>query len=370
MDLLEAQGLKMWQPEAGIESEHPITTRILTNRATYGAFLDELDRQIKRARNDIRALEAQGNSVLVEVHWNGISSYAGITLVEMFYRDAENPETVLWVGDAEQGFTQFGVGDISAFMSSLPGEPPIHYLEPGRLVYLDDPRDNFARGMHIVDSEGRVMLFWDPLSSNFTLWRKLDANRHILVNGFNKTLFGFSEEELGLLWEAFVWLELGLDDASQMFAPEVSIMSTDLPEWAAGSANRGVIRINPSSFMSLRPNNVVPRQIDVIWLASLLVHEMAHLNQPGECSPDYAATQGMTFEDYGLWVETGPGQAYEQEARFLESLLALRNEAKDLIIVDTMVREPLERHTTFIRGVLGQAVFPDGQVVITCADEN
>ena len=360
----------MWQPVAGIESEHPISTKILINRATYGAFLDELDRQIERAKNDISALETQGNGVLVEVHWNGISSYAGNTLVEMFYRDAENPETVLWVGDAEQGFTQLEVGDISAFMTSLPGEVPIYYLEPGRLVYLDDPRDDFARGMHIVDSEGRVMLFWDPSSSNFALWRKLDANRHILVNGLDKTLFGFSEEELGLLWETFVWIELGLEDASHMFAPEVSIMSTDLPEWAAGSANFGVIRINPSSFMSLQPNNATPRQVDVIWLASLLVHEMAHINQPGECSPEYAATQGMTFEEYGLWVETGPGQAYEQEVLFIESLLDLRNEADDLIIADTMVREILERHTTFIRGALGKAAFPDGQVVITCADEN
>lgn len=367
-DLLEAYGLTPWQPEAGIESEHPITPEILANRVTYGALLDELDRQIELARADVRALEAQGDRVLVEVHWNGISSYSGNIQVEVFYRDAEEPETALWIGDAEQGFFRLDVHDLSTVIESLPGEAPNIWRGPGHVVYLDNPKDEWARGMHVVDAEGRAVVFLDPEDGAFVLWRGITAYRKKLVDGFDKFIYGFSEEELDLLWEAFIWVDLGLEDAVRRFAPVVSIRRTDLPLWVAGLAGRGDIRIDPLSFSIYRSTIDAPRQADVLWLAGLIVHEAAHLNQPGECSPEYAATQGMTFEEYGLYLETGPGQAYEQEVLFLERLLDLGGVDGNFMIADPLVREILEFNIEYTRGALGQATFPDGEPVPTCAN--
>ncbi len=148
----------------------------------------------------------------------------------------------------------------------------------------------------------------------------------------------------------------------------VSIRRTDLPLWVAGLAGRGDIRIDPSSFSIYRSTIDAPRQADVLWLAGLIVHEAAHLNQPGECSLEYAATQGMTFEEYGLYLETGPGQAYEQEVLFLERLLDLGGVDGSFMIADPVVREILEFNIEYTRGALGQATFPDGELVPTCAN--
>jgi hypothetical protein len=121
-------------------------------------------------------------------------------------------------------------------------------------------------------------------------------------------------------------------------------------------------------FTEMRDFHNAPRQADVLWIATILVHEAAHMNQSGECTPEYAASQGMSFADYGLFIETGPGQAYEQEAEFLERILNAMDEDGNLLLTDPTVRGTVQGILAYSRGALGQAVFPDGQPVSTCAN--
>ena len=121
-------------------------------------------------------------------------------------------------------------------------------------------------------------------------------------------------------------------------------------------------------FTFLRDNVDSPRQADVLWIAAILVHEAVHINQPGECSPQYAATQGMSFEEYGLFVETGPGQAYEQEVRFIERTLAFKDSAGNRMVRDSQVRAIINEVNEYYASALGRASFADGVPVPTCAN--
>ena len=82
--LLEEHELELWDV-AG--EAHPITAEILNNEATYGAVLDELQATLQRAEDDVRAIEAGGGTVFVELRWNGASSYSNTTEIEVFYRE-------------------------------------------------------------------------------------------------------------------------------------------------------------------------------------------------------------------------------------------------------------------------------------------
>ena len=106
----------------------------------------------------------------------------------------------------------------------------------------------------------------------------------------------------------------------------------------------------------------------MLWIAGLIVHEAAHVNQPGECTPDYAAAQGMSLKEFALFRETGEGQAYDQEVQFLENLLELNRQSGNTLIPNSEVRDNLASNAKFIQGAIGKAVFPNGEFVPTCAE--
>ncbi len=83
-DVLASYGLERWIPEGGDTSQNPITPDVLSNPATYGAFLDELDDRLKVAKLDVEKIASQGDRALVEVYWNGVSSYSEGTEVDIF----------------------------------------------------------------------------------------------------------------------------------------------------------------------------------------------------------------------------------------------------------------------------------------------
>ncbi len=366
-DILASYGLERWIPEGGDTSQNPITPDILSNPATYGAFLDELDDRLKDAKLDVDKITSQGNHALVEVHWNGVSSYSEGTEVDIFYRGVDDPAASLWISDEQGGFSLFEVDDLEPYIDSLPADAPIEWTNPGRLSYFDDPWDNLANGLHIIDAEGRAIALWDRERSSIESWMKVSPHRYKIVNGMDVDYFGFSEDQLDVIWEALAWINLDEGNVKELFEVVVSVRTTDLPAWIAGVAGRGDIRVDPLMFTYMRDIYDAPRQADVLWIAALLVHEAVHINQPGECSQQYAATQGMSFEEYGLFVETGPGQAYEQEVRFIERTLALKDPAGNRMVRDSQVREIIRQVNEYYESALGRAFFDDGVPVPTCA---
>ncbi len=366
-DILASYGLERWIPEGGDTSQNPITPDILSNPATYGAFLDELDDRLKDAKLDVEKIASQGNHALVEVHWNGVSSYSEGTEVDIFYRGVDDPAASLWISDEQGGFSLFEVDDLEPYIDSLPADAPIEWTNPGRFSYYDDPWDNLANGLHIIDAEGRAIALWDRERSSIESWMKVSPHRYKIVNGMDVDYFGFSEDQLDVIWEALAWINLDEGNVKELFEVVVSVRTTDLPAWIAGVAGRGDVRIDPTMFTFLRDNVDSPRQADVLWIAAILVHEAVHINQPGECSPQYAATQGMSFEEYGLFVETGPGQAYEQEVRFIERTLALKDSEGNRMVRESQVREIIRQVNEYYESTLGRAFFDDGVPVPTCA---
>jgi hypothetical protein len=367
-DVLESYGLERWIPEGGDTSQNPITPNVLSNPATYGAFLDELDDRLKIAKLDVEKIASQGDRALVEVYWNGVSSYSEGTEVDIFYRGVDDPAASLWIRDEQGKFSLFEVNDLTSYLESLPADAPIEGTNPGRLSFVNDPWDNLANGLHIIDAEGRAIALWDRERSSIEPWMKVSPHRYKIVNGMDVDYFGFSEDQLDVIWEALAWINLDEGNVKELFEVVVSVRTTDLPEWIAGVAGRGDVRIDPTMFTFLRDNINAPRQADVLWIAAILVHEAVHINQPGECSPQYAATQGMSFEEYGLFVETGPGQAYEQEVRFIERTLALKDSAGNRMVRDSQVRTIINEVNEYYASALGRASFADGVPVPTCAN--
>jgi len=367
-DILVSYGLERWIPEGGDTSQNPITPDVLTNPATYGAFLDELDDRLKDAKLDVEKIASQGDRALVEVYWNGVSSYSEGTEVDIYYRGVDDPAASLWIRNDQGEFTLFEVGDLAPYIDTLPDEAPIEWTNPGRLSYFDDPWDNLANGLHIIDAEGRAIALWDRERGSIESWMKVSPHRYKIVNGMDVDYFGFSEDQLDVIWEALAWINLDEGNVKDLFEVVVSVRTTDLPAWIAGVAGRGDVRVDPTMFTFLRDNIDSPRQADVLWIAAILVHEAVHINQPGECSPQYAATQGMSFEEYGLFMETGPGQAYEQEVRFIERTLALKDSTGNRMVRDSQVREIIREVNEYYASVLGRAFFADGIPVTTCAN--
>ncbi len=347
---------------------HPITTEILNNEATYGAVLDELQATLQRAEDDVKAIEAGGGTVFVELRWNGASSYSDSTEIEVFYRDAQDPDHRIWIEDSDSTFITISADDVSVISEVLPGEVPTTWNNPVRFMYLDDPWDDRARDMQVVDADGEPVAFLSAEQNHFQPWKIVGPQRYKLVNGFDIDFYGFSEDNLDLLWESFAWIELGLTDAPESMHKVVSIRSTELPESIAGVGGRGDIRIDPESLSFMRKALDAPRQADVLWIAGLIVHEAAHVNQPGECTPDYAAAQGMSLKEFALFRETGEGQAYGQEVQFLENLLELNRQSGNTLIPNSEVRDNLASNAKFIQGAIGKAVFPNGEFVPTCAE--
>jgi len=289
-DVLASYGLERWIPEGGDISQNPITPDVLSNRATYGAFLDELDDRLKVAKLDVEKIASQGDRALVEVYWNGVSSYSEGTEVDIFYRGGDDPAASLWIRDEHGEFTLFEVADLTSYVDSLPADAPIEWTNPGRLSYFNDPWDNLANGLHIIDAEGRAIALWDRERSSIEPWMKVSPHRYKIVNGMDVDYFGFSEEQLDVIWEALAWINIDEGNAKELFEVVVSVRTTDLPEWIAGVAGRGDVRVDPTMFTFLRDNTDAPRQADVLWIAAILVHEAVHINQSGECTPQYAAT--------------------------------------------------------------------------------
>ena len=364
-DIFKEHELELWEV-AG--EAHPITTEILNNEATYGAVLDELQATLQGVEDDVRAIETGGGTVFVELRWNGASSYSDTTEIEVFYRDAQDPEHRIWAEDSDSTFSIVYAEDISVISGAFPGEAPTTWNNPVRFLYLDDPWDDHARGMQVVDADGKPVAFLSAEENHFQPWKMVGPQRYKLVNGFDIDFYGFFEDDLDLLWESFAWVELGLNDAPERLHKVVSIRSTELPESIAGVGGRGDIRIDPESFSYFRETLAAPRLADVLWIAGLIVHEAAHVNQPGECTPDYAAAQGMSLQELALFRETGEGQAYDQEVQFIENLLELSRQSGNKLIPNSEARDNLTSQAEFLQGVIGKAVFPDGELVPTCAE--
>lgn len=367
-DVLASYGLERWIPEGGDTSQNPISPDVLSNPATYGAFLDELDDRLKVAKMDVEKIASQGDRALIELYWNGVSSYLEGTEVDIFYRRVDDPAASMWIRNEQGGFSLFEVDDLNPYIDSLPADAPIEWTNPGRLSYFNDPWDNLANGLHIIDAGGRAIALWDRERSSIEPWMKVSPHRYKIVNGMDVDFFGFSEEQLDIIWEALAWINIDEGGVNELFEVVVSVRTTDLPEWIAGIAGRGDIRVDPLMFTYIRDYYDAPRQADVLWIAALLVHEAVHINQPGECSPQYAATQGMSFEEYGLFVETGPGQAYEQEVRFIDRILALKDPAGNKMVRDSQVREIIREVNEYYASAIGRAFFADGVPVPTCAN--
>ncbi len=363
--LLREHELELW---AVVGEAHPITAEILNNNTTYGPLLDELRSTLQHADGEVRAIEDGGGRVFIEIRWNGISSYGDTTDIEVFYRDAEDPEHRLWIEGSDFRYSIVSAYDTSGISGAFPGEVPTTWDDPLRFVYLDDPWDDRARGMQVVDAGGKPVVFWSADDQHFRPWKMAGPQRAKLVNGFDIDFYGFSEEDLGLLWEAFAWIELGLTNAPERMHNVVSIRSNELPEQVAGVGGRGDIRIDPESFSFMRDNLAAPRLADVLWIAVLIVHEAAHVNQPGVCTPDYASAQGMSLNEFALFRETGEGQAYDQEVQFIENLLELYSQNGNKLVSTSEVRDNLASQAEFVRGVIGKAVFPNGELVPTCAE--
>ena len=360
--------MERWVTEGGAQSQNPITPEVLSNPATYGAFLDVHDDVLETAMIDAQAISDQGGRSLIEIHWNGVSSFAEGTKVDIFHRGAENPDTSIWVKDGEGLFSLIDVGDLGSIIEAYPDDVPIEWMPPGFLAYIDDPGDQRARGLHILDAEGRAIALWDHERNSFKPWIHVGPQRHKLVNGMDVDFYGFSDEQLDILWEAFAWIMVDEESAPALFEPVGSVRATDLPAWIAGVAGRGDIHVDPRMFNEMRDYHNAPRQADVLWIATILVHEAAHLNQPGECTQEYAAARGMSFTEYGLFIETGPGQAYEQEVVFLARILNAKDEEGNSLLKDPMVRRIVQGIRAYSQGALGQAVFPDGEPISTCAN--
>jgi len=180
-DVLESYGLERWIPEGGDTSQNPITPDVLSNSATYGAFLDELDDRLKIAKLDVEKIASQGDRALVEVYWNGVSSYSEGTEVDIFYRGVDDPAASLWIRNEQGKFSLFEVGDLTSYIDSLPADAPIEWTNPGRLSYFNDPWDNLANGLHIIDAEGRAIALWDRGRSSIEPWMQVSPHRYKIV---------------------------------------------------------------------------------------------------------------------------------------------------------------------------------------------
>jgi hypothetical protein len=364
--MLENRNLIAWQPET-LQDSYPLTDDILTQPGSYGAVIDALTLTLDAAQADVEALRAEGTYVYVELHWNGINSYSGDSMVEVTYRDAADPQHVLWAGSTGTGFARLDASQIQPLVADFPGEPPLPWLDPGVFVYLDDPDDSYERGLQLLDAGGRAVGFVSSADGSVTPWRRFSPYRTRVVNGWQSDFYGFEDEDLEILWEAMGWVRVGLEEPGELLDALVSIRSVNLPFYIAGAAGPGDMQIDPNSLTFFQRTINAPRLTDVIWTATLLVHEARHLNQPGACTESYAASQGMTLEEYALWVETGPGQAYETEVLFLERILSMRDDSGRYLIQDSTTRQIMQSNVTYVRGALGSDTFPDGVRVPTCA---
>ena len=313
-------------------------------------------------------IEGQGGEVLVEVRWNGISSYTGNTDVDVFLRERQDPERVLWAREPSGQWRKLDATDPAAFLSDFPAKKLLTWVPPGRFEYQDDPNDLYSRGMQLMDAENRALAIWDASASTFVPYVEVGPYRTKLVNGFDIDFYGFSEAELETLWEAMQWIRVSMEDPDGTFRGVVSIRNADLPDWIAGAAGRGDVRLAPLSLTFFQDVYGAPQEVDVLWIAALLVHEAAHINQPGECSVAYAQSQGMTFQELGLFRETGPGQAYEQEMNFLIAAMDLRTQDGGYLLSDPEVRQYVQDQIEYSRNTLGRDRFPNGELVPTCAN--
>jgi hypothetical protein len=365
--IMEDYGLAIWESQNPEASRYPISNDVLGNPSTYGALIDELHAQLARAAKVNNAVIAAGHSTRAEIYWNGIASYTGNTDVEIFLRDSTHPDQILWLLDPGGTAAALNAEDITGLVQHFPDSSGFTWENPGTFRYLDDPTDEYSRGMHLIDGRGTAIAFWDQGARRFAPWLEKSAYRYKLVNGFDLDFFGFEADEVDMLWDAFHWFSLVLEDPKATFAGTQSIRTTNLPLWIAGIADQSDIRLDPASLSFFQDFFNAPRDADVLWTAALVIHEAAHVNQPGECSPGYAATQGMTFSEYALFLETGPGQAYEQELEFWTGLRDLRDGDGRRWIADPEVRKIIEDQIGVIRGTLGRDHFPNGELVPTCA---
>jgi hypothetical protein len=358
--------LELW--ELNPSTSYPITSEMLSNPATYGALLDELTDQIQRSAILAVEIEQQGGDVIVEVRWNGISSYTANTQVEVFLRDSQDPHHELLVQDSNGKWQKLNAIDPALLLRDFSAEKLLTWVAPGRFEYQDDPKDLLSRGMHLMDSEERPLAIWDDSTGSFRPSVEVGPYRTKLVNGFDIDYYGFTDTELQILWEAMQWIRLALEDPDQTLAGVVSVRNTELPDWIAGVGGRGDVRLAPESFTIFRDMLDAPREVDVLWIAALLIHEAAHVNQPGECTPAYAESQGMTFLELGLFRETGPGQAYQQEMEFLIEAMDLRTPAGGYLVSDPETREKVQWQIDYNRATLGRDRYPNGEMVPTCAN--
>ena len=76
----------------------------------------------------------------------------------------------------------------------------------------------------------------------------------------------------------------------------------------------------------------------------------------------------MTFQELGLFRETGPGQAYEQEMEFLIGAMEVRTPEGGHLLSDPEARELVQAQIDYNRATLGRDRFPTGDLVPTCAN--
>ena len=362
---LASRDLELWVDPGEVVPRHPITTDMFLNPELYAPFWAAFEGALAPAVERAELLEANGFSALAEVHWNGVSSDVLTVDVDVFLRDAENPESVIWAGDSG-GLVRQDVHNLGWVAADLPAELPINWVEPGRFVYLDDPYDAYAEGMHIVDAANEVIAFWNPEEGKPEVWRQGDNGRAELVNGFNLPFIGFDEEELTLLWEAFFWIRAGYPGAEEQFLQVDAVRRSELERYQAGAATQAYILLSSQSFSMFRDEMNLPRSVDVLAVAGYLVHEVTHVNQDVVCTQAYAESQGMTLEEYALFLETGPGQAYDSEATFLHDVLMLADE-EGFLIQNPMVRDMIGQYADYRARVVGRDLFPNGERVPTCA---
>ncbi|MBN2555540.1 MAG: hypothetical protein JXA97_06325 [Anaerolineales bacterium] len=361
---LASRDLELWVDGEAV-TRHPITTDMFLNPELYAPFWAAFEEALTPAMERAGLLEANGFSALADVHWNGVSSDVLPVEVDVFLRDAENPESVLWTGDSG-GLVRQDVYNLGWVAAELPAELPMNWEEPGRFVYLDDPYDAYAEGLHIVDAANQVIAFWNPVEGKPEVWRQGDNGRAELVNGFDLPFIGFNEEELTLLWEAFFWIRAGYPGAEEQFLQVDAVRRSELERYQAGAATQAYILLSSQSFSMFQDEMHLPRSVDVLAVAGYLVHEVTHVNQDAVCTQAYAESQGMTLEEYALYLETGPGQAYDSEAAFLHAVLMLVDE-DGFLIQNPIVRDMIEQYAVYRARVVGRDAFPNGERVPTCA---
>lgn len=365
-EYLAGHGLQLWQDPSSAASSHPIEEDIFRNPQLYAPFWQAFEAAFNPAQELAALLTANGIPVLLEVRWNGISSAAQQARVDVFVRDGRDPGSVIWSG-SEDELVRNDIGDPDRVAAMLPAQLPVDWEEPARFVYLDDPFDGYSEGMHVVDAAGEVMAFWDAEAARAVVVQPGENGRAKVVNGFDVPLIGFDKSELEALWEAFFWIRAVVPDAEARFQEVDAIRRSALDRYQAGAAQQSDILLSSDSFTLYQEMYGFERMVDIVAVAGYLMHEVTHVLQNPVCTEAYAESLGMTLEEYALFLETGPGQAYETEAAFLQAILELEN-AQGYLLGDPAVRDIIEQIEAAKAYVVGRDHFPGGELVPTCAD--